>query len=145
MEIVEPLDRHVDALDATAVHVAQNVAGVNRAAARVGLDHPHGRDAGLVRKRHGFHADRGADRIEHRCQVASGAGRGSNAITDRDDASIAIVNSLTSAPRSSETRFGSHSDATSCTSGRDSPRRFRMSYFRRQYRRGAKAVAVGAS
>jgi hypothetical protein len=71
MEIVESLDWHVDALDATAVRVAQNVCR-RQSCCGPGRTRP----PSWSRRRAGPKAPRlprgrGADRIEHRCQVAS--------------------------------------------------------------------------
>ncbi|GAB4915447.1 hypothetical protein MAHJHV50_24660 [Mycobacterium avium subsp. hominissuis] len=71
IQVVEPLDRHVDDADLVPGQIAQAVVGVDGAAARLRLDHPHGDRSRFIRQRHGLDPDRGPDRVEHRRQIAS--------------------------------------------------------------------------
>ena len=84
------------------------------------------------------------DRFEHRRQLPCLDGRGSKAITDSEDSSIAIENPPTSAPMSSDTRAGSHSDRASRTQG-PMAQALLNSEFACQNHRGAMVFATDTS
>ncbi len=109
-QIVEPLHRNLDRLDRTAVFVCQWISAFDRAAAGIGLQHPHRDRPGLRRQRGRLDPDEAPAALNIVARSRAWAGRGSNAMTDFDALAMAIENSPTSAPISMETRSGSHSD-----------------------------------